>query len=192
MNSSILKKVLTEYRLRLSVLGIFLSLTFLGSGMISCSKDDDTAGDSGNYYFRAAIDGRKVNFHNAKFQGGGDDNRWEHIVIGGYENSYPTDGSLPSPSLDFEIWRIGGNISAGTYTTPAEEGMIARYAIQTKEETLVYSTSYGDDVFSVNIETISKEGIRGTLSGKLRSINGDVVNVTEGSFNLPYDTMINP
>ncbi|WP_294205113.1 hypothetical protein [uncultured Chryseobacterium sp.] len=192
MNTPALKKDLTGHRVRTSWLRLFLCFAILGIGMSSCSKDDDTGGESGDYYFRASIDGRKVNFHNAIFQGGGNDNRWEHIVVGGNEASYPTDGSLPSPSLDFEIWRNGGNITAGTYTTPAETGMITRYAIQKKEGTLIYNTSYGDDVFSVNIETISKEGIKGTLSGKVRSMDGTVINVTEGSFNLPYDTMINP
>ncbi len=174
------------------VFKVFFLLIVLSMGVSSCSKDDDISDHPQNYYFRASIDNRKVDFHSVKFQGGGNDNRWEHIVIGGNEKSTPTDGSLPSPSLDFEIWKQGGDIKAGTYATPAEEGMIARYAVQTNNGTLLYNTSVADDVFTVHIESISKDGIKGTFSGKLRSMEGQAIDVTEGSFNLPYDEIINP
>lgn len=192
MNSITIKKVVSPHLFGLSILRIFICLGLFGIGICSCSKDDNHGGDSGDYYLRATLDGRKINFHNVKFQGGGNDNRWEHIVVGGTENSYPSDGSLPSPSLDFEIWKEGGNITTGTYATPAEKGMIARYAIQKKDGTLVYNTSNGNDIFTINIEEISKAGIKGTLAGKVQSMDGSVINVTEGSFNLPYDVMVNP
>lgn len=176
-----------------SHIGIILLMMLLsGFIMFSCSRPNDEPEDRQGYYFRAGVDGRKVDFHSVIFQGGGNDNRWEHIVAGGHEQSLPADGSLPSPSLDFEIWKQGSGIKPGTYATPAEEGMIARYAVQTSSETLLYNTSFADDVFEVQIEAISKEGIKGTFSGKLRSAEGKAIQVTEGSFNLPYDTIINP
>ncbi|WP_412468684.1 hypothetical protein [Pedobacter sp. KLB.chiD] len=157
----------------------------------ACSKNDDSGGaPTGDYYFRAKVGGRAINFYKVNFQGGGNDNRFEHIVIGGYETSYPPSGPV-SPSLDFEIWKIGGNITPGTYATPAEN-MIARYAIQKNDGTLLYNTSYGDDVFTVKIETISKTGIKGTFSGTVRSLAGEAISITEGTFNLPYETIINP
>ncbi len=159
----------------------------------SCSKDKGGAAPAQNYYFRANVGGKKIDFHTVNFQGGGNDDRWEQIVIGGYETSYPTtQGAQVPPSLDFEIWRLGGNIGPGTYATPAEQEMIARYAIQTKDGTQVYNTSNGDDVFTVNIETISKKGIKGTFSGTVRDINGNAISITEGVFDLPYETIVNP
>ncbi len=171
---------------------IFFLLILLCMGLSSCSNNDEVSDHSEDYYFRASLDNRKVDFHSVIFQGGRNDNRWEHIVIGGNEKSSPTDGSLPSPSLDFEIWKQGGDIKAGTYATPEEQGMIARYAVQTNNGTLLYNTSTANDVFTVHIEAISKDGIKGTFSGKVRSMEGNVINITEGSFNLPYDKMINP
>lgn len=168
-------------------------LTIVAFICSSCSKDKGGAAPAQNYYFRANVGGRKIDFHTVNFQGGGNDNRWEQIVIGGYETSYPTtSGGQVPPSLDFEIWRLGGNIGPGTYATPAESEMIARYAVQTPDGTHLYNSSYGDDVFTVNIETISKKGIKGTFSGTVRDLNGNAISVTEGAFDLPYETIVNP
>ena len=172
---------------------VFLYLAVITLSISACKKDNGGGTNAANdYYFKASLDGRKINFHTVNFQGGGNDNRWEHIVIGGYETSYPASGGDVPPSLDFEIWRLGGNITAGTYVTPAEPEMIARYAVQQPDGTLLYNTSYSDDVFTVKIEAISKDGIKGTLSGTVRSMAGQAIIITDGSFNLPYQTLINP
>ncbi|WP_293788144.1 hypothetical protein [uncultured Pedobacter sp.] len=157
----------------------------------ACSKNDD-GGDApaGDYYLRAKVGGKAINFYKVNFQGGRSDNRFEHIVIGGHETSYPASGPV-SPSLDFEIWKIGGNITPGTYATPGEN-MIARYAIQKSDGTLLYNTANGDDVFTVKIEAISKTGIKGTFSGTVRNLAGEAISIADGTFNLPYETIINP
>jgi len=171
---------------------MFLYLPIIILSLSACSKDDG-GGPSTDYYFKASLNGKAINFHTVNFQGGGNDNKWEHIVIGGYETSYPTNGGPVPPSLDFEIWRTGGNITPGTYATPAEEGMIARYAVQTTNGTLLYNTSNADDVFTVKIEKISKDGgIKGTFAGTVRTMEGVSISVTEGSFNLPFETLVNP
>lgn len=167
---------------------------FLALVLVSCSSDDNGSDNSGSdYYFRASLDGRKVDFYDVNFQGGGNDNRFEHIVVGGFEAPYPTKvGELIPPSLDFEIWRTGGDIKAGTYSTPTEPEMVARYAIQTTNGTIVYSTRTADDVFTLKIESISKNGIKGTFSGKVRNLDSGVaIEITEGTFNLPYEDIIN-
>lgn len=175
--------------------GIFLVILCfitLSVCLSACSKKDDTGGaPTGDYYFRAKIGGKAINFHSVNFQGGGNDNRFEQIVIGGHEASDPPSGPV-SPSLDFEIWREGGNITAGTYATPAEKGMIARYAIQKSDGTLMYNTAIADDVFTLKIEEISKSGIKGAFSGTVRNRAGEAINITDGTFNLPYETIINP
>lgn len=183
-NANLIRKPLSSFWATLCFIVITICLS-------ACSKEDDGAGaPSGDYYFRAKIGGKAINFHSVNFQGGGNDNRFEQIVIGGHEASDPPSGPV-SPSFDFEIWRVGGNITAGTYTTPGEN-MIARYAIQKSDGTLIYNTSYGDDVFTVKIEAISKTGIKGTFSGTVRSLAGEAISITDGTFNLPYETIINP
>ncbi|MEH3112480.1 hypothetical protein [Pedobacter terrae] len=173
-----------------NALAIFC-FTMIAICLSSCSKNDDGgSAPTGDYYLRAKVGGKAINFYKVNFQGGGDDNRFEHIVIGGHETSYPASGPV-SPSLDFEIWKVGGNITPGTYATPGEN-MIARYAIQKSDGTLLYNTAYSDDVFTVKIEAISKTGIKGTFSGTVRSLAGEAISITEGTFNLPYETIINP
>ncbi|RFZ90979.1 hypothetical protein D0C36_18715 [Mucilaginibacter conchicola] len=155
----------------------------------ACSKKNDGgASPSGNYYFRATLNGTQKEFRSMKFQGGGNDNRWEHIVVGAYET--PSTGAGPlSPSLDFEIWRLGGEIGTGSFSTATEKEMISRYAIQTDNGTLLYNTSKTN--LTVNIEVISKEaGIRGTFAGTLANSAGETIEVKNGQFNLPYDELV--
>lgn len=162
-----------------------LCYALLVFGISSCSKSDDPKPDNSGYHFTATIGGKKVVMHNAKFQGGGNDGRWEHVVVSGSETT-----SVTSPSLDFEIWRLGGDITPGTYVTPAETGMISRYAVQLSGGTLVYNSQH--DVFTVKIDAISKDGIKGTMTGTLRSDGGESISITDGEFNLPYDVLVNP
>lgn len=159
-----------------------------------CSSDEGGADKTeSNYYFRATLDGRKVEFYTVNFQGGGNDNRFEHIVIGGYEAPFPKLGESLPPSLDFEIWKLGGDIKAGTYSTPTDEEMVARYAIQTPNGTIIYSTRTADDIFTVKIESISKSGIKGTFSGTVRNLDsGKAITITDGTFNLPDSDIVNP
>ncbi|GAA0886458.1 hypothetical protein GCM10009120_50570 [Sphingobacterium siyangense subsp. cladoniae] len=188
-----MKEIKMKNKVRFKKLWAFLFTVVISLTFSACSKDEDGGNDvSTDYYFRAAIDGRKVDFHTVNFQGGGNDNRWEHIVVGGYETSYPASGQPIPPSLDFEIWKLGGNIAEGTYSTPAEEKMIARYAVQTSDGTLLYNTSFANDVFTLKIESIGKQGIKGTFSGTVRNMAGTAISITDGSFNLPYQTIINP
>jgi len=161
----------------------------------ACSSDDGGSDENkSDYYFRASVGGRKIDFRTAKFQGGGNDDRFEMIVVGGFDGPHPTKtGEVMPPSLDFEIWRVGGNITAGTYSTPAELEMMGRYAIQTKDGTILYNTATGDDLFTVKIESISKKGIKGIFEGTVRNVSsGETISITEGTFNLPYDEIVNP
>ncbi len=177
-----------------SFLRQFFPLLVLVLLVSACSSDDSGSNQSdSDYYFRASLDGRKVDFYTVNFQGGGNDNRFEHIVIGGFEAPYPKLGEPLPPSLDFEIWKLGGDIKAGTYSTPIDQEMIARYAVQTANGTILYNTRAADDIFTVKIESISKSGIKGTFSGKVRNLDsGIAIEITEGTFNLPYEDIINP
>jgi hypothetical protein len=158
----------------------------------SACSNDQGGGNTSEYYFKATIDGREINYYSAKFQGdGGTDNIWEHVVVGADETSYSGSGPLPA-SLDFEIWYNGGNIAPGSYISPTDKRLIVRYAIQTSEGTNVYNTSWHDSPFKVTIEAISKEGIKGTMAGTLQNQQGETRTITNGSFNLPYDRLVTP
>ncbi|RZJ54458.1 MAG: hypothetical protein EOO44_04930 [Flavobacterium sp.] len=177
-----------------SLLQLFFYTAISTIVLSGCSSDEGGSDkNESDYYFRATLDGRKVDFYNANFQGGGNDNRFEHIVIGGYETPFPKIGEPLPPSLDFEIWKLGSDIKAGTYSTPAEEEMVARYAIQTTNGTILYSTRTADDIFTVKIESISKSGIKGSFSGTVRNLDsGKAITITEGTFNLPDSDLVNP
>lgn len=171
---------------------LYTSLTVLLFS--ACSSDSGSDNSESDYYFKAALDGRDVSFYMVNFQGGGNDSRFEMINVGGFEKPFPSKaGELAPPSLDFEIWKIGGDITPGTYSTPQEPEMVARYAVQTAEGTILYSTRTADDIFTVKIESISKSGIKGTFSGKVRNMDtGKVLEITQGRFNLPYEDIVNP
>ena len=156
---------------------LLLALTVLS---FSACSNDEGGGNTSDYYFKATVDGREINFHSAQFQGGtGIDNIWEHVVVGADETTYTGSGPLP-PSLDFEIWDVGGNITPGTYATPADDRLIVRYAIQTPEGTIVYNTSMYDSPFKVTIEAISKDGIKGKMEGTLQNEQGEPRIITNG------------
>jgi len=168
---------------------LLLALTLLS---FSACSNDEGGGNTSDYYFKATVDGREINFRSAQFQGGtGTDNIWEHVVVGADETTYTGSGPLP-PSLDFEIWDVGGNITPGTYATPADDRLIVRYAIQTPEGTIVYNTSMYDSPFKVTIEAISKDGIKGKMEGTLQNEQGEPRIITNGSFNLPFEELVNP
>jgi len=172
---------------------VCLALVFLF--LSGCSKKDSGGGGTeqlDNYYFKATLDGRKINFRAANFQGGGNDDRWEHIVVGGFEGPWVPGDLIGPPGLSFEIWRLGGNIGTGAYSTPEEEKMTAKYNIQTANGTIIYNTYWADDKFNLKIDAISKKGINGSFSGTVRNEDGKAVKITEGSFNLPYEDLINP
>ncbi|MFB9107503.1 hypothetical protein [Flavobacterium gyeonganense] len=195
MRKSIMKNVLLQEsataRESLKIVYTILLLA-LSALIFSACSNDEGGGNTSDYYFKATVDGREINYHSAKFQGdGGTDNIWEHVVVGAHETSYTFNGPLP-PSLDFEIWYNGGNIEPGDYISPTDGRLIVRYAIQTSEGTNVYNTSWHDLPFKVTIEAISKEGIKGTMAGTLQNQQGETRIITNGSFNLPYDQLVNP
>lgn len=190
MSSKLLQGAATA-RKSLKIFTTILLPALLVWSFYACSNDEG-GGSTSDYYFKATVDGRDINFRSAQFQGStGDDNIWEHVVVGGNETSYIFNGPLP-PSLDFEIWDVGGNITPGTYTTPTDDRLIVRYAIQTPQGTIVYNTSMFDSPFTVTVEAISKDGIKGKMEGTLQNEQGETRIITNGSFNLPFEELVNP
>lgn len=197
-SDSFVWKPLTEIRMKISP-AVLLCRTLFYLALVSltlqgCSRKHtaEGSGNSGDYYFRATLGGSKKDFHLLKFQGGDADGPWQHIVVGGAEVFTAGTNGDTGRNLNFEIFRTGGNITPGSYSTLEEKQMIARYAIQKSGGTVLYNTVNGPDNFILKIDAISGDGIRGTFSGTLRNDAGVAISVTDGSFNLPYDQMVNP
>ena len=187
----------------LAVVGVLMA----GVLFSGCSKEDG-GGTYNTYYFKANINGEQYNFlHSAKFQGGGNDNKWQHIVISGYISA--TDGSEPLEqqphSFGFDLWNEGGDFPPGTYTQNggiwdgvddirAETYSIdMEYFIQTKEGTVQYDARETGDFTLEIIEINQSNGIKGKFKGTIShedNINDKMV-ITEGEFYLPYNELVN-
>lgn len=77
MKTAVFKNALpakqASLRQRLTRCKIFLYLIVIAISLSSCSKDEGGgSGTSDDYYFRASLDGRKVDFHTVNFQGSED------------------------------------------------------------------------------------------------------------------------
>lgn len=101
---------------------------------VGCSKKKEDKTVLSNYYFRATFDGKEVKFSSANFQGNEVDGGWQHMVIGAVERTSVS--SFPPPSFDFEIWRIGGNITKDGYSTTTEPDMGQIIPLKGKEAQL--------------------------------------------------------
>lgn len=172
-----------------------------------CKKGGGEAPPENAYYFRAKLNGVQKDFlHVAKLQGGGNDNRWEHMILGGYDEAFDPATPLEDLPLDFEIeiWNEGGNITAGTYTeaaggpydteAPNDYDLDGERHVQTSNGTDQYDASESKD-FKLIITELSKEkGIKATFTGTLihEDNPNDIIHVTEGEIYLPYDKVINP
>jgi hypothetical protein len=157
--------------------------------LMGCAKKDDIT--TKDYYLKATINGKKINFKMASYQLGGDKGSIEFITIGGTEGSTPTDAASAN-GFTFEIWRAGGSLSAGTYDVRTEEDMYAVYYIQSKNGTIEYDATWANDAFIVEIDVVSKTNIRGSFFGTLRNELGQTISITEGAFHLPNEVIINP
>lgn len=170
---------------------IFLAAIFL-LALIGCSKGGNDTKPSNEYYLRATVGEKKIDFHMANFQLGESNGKITYVTVGGVETSPPSDGTLPPSGFDFSIWKLNGDITLGTYLTNIEEDMSATYFIYANKRQIFYDTISANDVFAVKIDAISKKGIKGSFSGTVRNETGEAIKVTDGYFNLPYQTIINP
>lgn len=190
---------------------VLLSIFVLGLlSMTSCGKNDGDSPSSGQskYYFRAKLNGKQQDFlHGAQFQGGGNDNKWQHIIFAGYESNIDASKPIEQWPHDFTIdmWNEGGDFPPGTYTeagggsydteAPNDYDVDGEYHIQTADNgTLQYDARETND-FTMTITGISEEkGIKGTFRGTLTNENdfSDKITVTDGEFYLPLDIIVNP
>lgn len=178
----------------------FIYFAVMLINLYSCSSADKGRDehDLGNYHFKATVGGRKMNCNIAKFEGRVKDGCWEYIAVVGNEirdYSFPFFNFVPNYSslfLDFEICRHGGSIEPGSYSTQTEQGMVVRYGVDTPDGINIYGTDHAKDVFTVEIEKINKDGIKGTFSGMVRNGIGQPLFIVDGSFNVPHDMLVYP
>ena len=178
------------------LLGIFFLFSMLNCG--GGSSDDDV---DQKYYFKAKLNGTEIDFlHSAKLQGGGNDNRFEHITLSGYDKKLPNSSNLNDvpPAFGIEIWNMGGNIGSGTYSqagNPTDNNTPASYSLSGEYHPtpfIQYDAKVTQDFVFTITELSKTDGIKGTFKGKLISSQepGKVIEVTEGELYLPYDIMV--
>lgn len=173
-----------------------------------CSKDDNDGGAGNKYYFKAKVNNEPYNFlHTAQFQGGGNDNKWQHIVIHGYVSDYDSFKPLEeSPhGFGFDLWNEGGDFPPGTYTQngggsydnedPLTYSIDMEYHIQTADQgTIQYDARETEDFTLTIIEVSKSKGVKGTFKGTIS--NEDNINdkkvITDGEFYLPFEELVNP
>ncbi|MGM1427804.1 hypothetical protein ACS126_01010 [Sphingobacterium lactis] len=178
---------------------LFTLCLVLGFTMVlsSCSKDEDGPSDSGNYFMKAKFNGELKEFkQQPSFQGGGNDGRLEHIVLGADEIYFKDvkPGEM-SPGFVIEIWNIGGDIKNGTYTYNGGGGIdrddANSYSLKSYYMLDGY-TRYGanetENLTMVITELQRDKSIRGTFKGvfTLNDESGKTITITDGEFYLPY------
>ncbi|MDT3405285.1 hypothetical protein [Mucilaginibacter terrae] len=180
-----MKKQLTFTRTALLAVIAFILINFT-----SCSKNGGGATDDQEVYLTCKINGvqREFNyFVNANDKPATDTVHF--VVIGGWEKEDMVTG------FGINMQSTEGAKEA-TYTVDSESDLLlaGKYYIQNmKDGKIVGTTIYnGGDVdgsnFTLKITSLTKWGVKGTFSGKLRRLDGnDFVTVTDGKFSAPYN-----
>lgn len=179
---------------------LFAALAFAG-----CTKDDENNGPDNGYYFKAKVNGQQYDFlHDAIFQGGGNDNKMQHVGVYGYA-AKPIEQS--PHGFGFDLWNEGGDFLPGTYTQnggagggidyedPESYSVDMEYHIQTADHGTVQYDARETGDFTLKILEISRSGgIKGTFEGVITNENdfSDQMEITEGEFYLPHEEIVNP
>lgn len=173
-----------------------IAVLFVISG---CEKDEEAA-PGADYYFEATLNGSEKDFlHQASFQGGGNDGRWEHIVIGGYEEPIPP-GELDEEDIPaafvIDLWNEGGTFETGTHIstgeTPPDTPSPLDFSMDGEyHPDVTYQFDQRDNGrFTLTITELSSEtGIKATFDGIITHEN-EVVEVTDGKLYLPFEEVV--
>ncbi|MCC8407827.1 hypothetical protein LJ707_02730 [Mucilaginibacter sp. UR6-1] len=166
-------------------------LTLAIAGLSGCSKSGGEANtDDSEKYFTCKINGKYREFNymvNANDKPATDTVHF--VVIGGWEKQDMITG------FGINMQLAEGAKEATYYADGNSDLLLAgKYYIQNmKDGKIVGTTIYnGGDLdgsnFTLTITSLTKWGVKGTFSGKLRLLGSDeVVTVTEGKFSAPYN-----
>ena len=169
---------------------LLAALVIIIIGLSACKKNGGAATDDQDAYLTCKIDGKyhEFNYHvNANDKPATDTVHF--VVIGGWEKQDMVTG--------FGInMQIAEGAKEATYTSDgAGELLLAgKYYIQEMKDGKFAGTTIfnGGDLegsnFTLTITSLTKWGVKGTFTGKLRLVGGDeMVTVTEGKFSAPYN-----
>lgn len=156
----------------------------------SCSKSGGEAKGTGEKYLTCKINGQQREFNyfvNANDKPATDTVHF--VVIGGWEKQDMVTG--------FSInMHIAEGAKETTYVVNDDSDLLlaGKYYIQNMKDGKIVGTTIfnGGDVdgsnFTLTITSLTKWGVKGTFSGKLRRLGGeDFVTVTDGKFSAPYN-----
>ncbi|MEO8254078.1 MAG: hypothetical protein ABI554_06780 [Flavobacterium sp.] len=165
---------------------LLVAMVFVLQG---CSKDDGGGGNTtGKEFLTFKMNGKTVDY--SALVNANDkplEKEVHFVVIGGHE----TDDFL-SPGFGIDLLVKDGGATTKTYTT-AEDDLRGQYYIQNVKDGKIVSTyNYNGDGtdgsnFVLKITRLDANGVAGTFSGTLIGEDGDVLNITDGSFSANYN-----
>lgn len=165
-------------------------LTVILLGFSFCSKKSGDADGGQEKYFSCKINGEQREFNyfvNANDKPATDTVHF--VVIGGWEKQDMVTGF----GIDMQIDK---GAKEATYVSNSAPGLLlsGKYYIQNMKDGKITGTTIfnGGDVegssFTMTITSLTKWGVKGTFSGKLRLLAGnEYLTVTEGKFSAPYN-----
>ncbi|PAW95545.1 hypothetical protein CKK33_00770 [Mucilaginibacter sp. MD40] len=165
-------------------------LVFALSGLSACKKGSGSSNGGQETYMSCKINGTLHEFNygvNANDKPATDTEHF--VVIGGWEK--------PDMVTGFGIdMQIDKGAKEGTYVSNSAPGLLlaGKYYIQQMKDGKIVGTTIfnGGDLegssFTMTITSLTKWGVKGTFSGKLRLLAGDeYLTVTDGKFSAPYN-----
>ena len=171
-------------------LACLMVLALATMGLPACKKNGGTAAGDGEKYLTCKINGEQHEFNysvNANDKPATDTVHF--VVIGGWEKQDMVTGF----GIDMHL-KEGAKETTYTANDASDPLLACKYYIQNmKDGKIVGTTIYnGGDLdgssFTLTITSLTKWGVKGTFSGKLKLLGGEeFVTVTEGKFSAPYN-----
>jgi hypothetical protein len=158
--------------------------------LYGCGKSGGTATGDGEKFFTCKINGKLHEFNygvNANDKPATDTVHF--VVVGGWEK----EDMITGFGIDMYL-KDGAKEATYTVNDASDLRLSGKYYIQNMKDGKIVSTTVynGGGVdgsnFTLTITSLTKWGVKGTFSGKLRLLGGDdYVTVTEGKFSAPYN-----
>ncbi|MBE8719668.1 hypothetical protein [Sphingobacterium pedocola] len=162
---------------RYVVFTVLLSVLFFG-----CKKDrEDSDRIKGFVHFK--LNGQEMK-HDAHVSG--NDPPSEEIVhfVTIYGSGEPGPNDRP-PVLDFQL--VHDEVKEGGQYTSANSELHANYSSATFAGGAEFTSTRDGGFFELRVTELGYYGVKGTFSGRLLSDADQVINITDGTFEAPYN-----